>query len=69
MRYHEFPSLVTENRIRHLRITLQVRHDSGSKTPNVTVKAIDLEYILDYVRELEEYKTEIEELFELEILS
>lgn len=53
MRYHEFPTLVIDNRIRHLHLTLQDRRDGGAKTPNVTVKAIDLEYILDHIEDLE----------------
>jgi len=35
----------------------------------IEVRAIDLAYLLDHVADLEEYKTEIEGLFEAEIIS
>ena len=69
MRYFEFPSLTIANRIRRLHFALQSRRDGGLKTQDVTVKRTDLEYVLDHLKDLEEYKTEIEGLFEAEIIS
>lgn len=62
-RYHEFPPLTIKNRIRCLHFALQGRRDGGSKTQNVTVKAIDLEYVLDYLADLEQFKTRALDIF------
>jgi len=68
MRYFEFPSLTIANRIRRLHFALQKRR-TNPDTRTVVVWVTDLEYVLDHLKDLEEYKTEIEELFEQEIIS
>ena len=55
--------------VRRLHLALQGRRAGEPTTQRVTVNAIDLEYVLDHLKDLERYKKEIEDLFEQEIIS
>ena len=57
------------DRIRRLHWALQNRCTHTPSNLTVVVWATDLEYILNHLKDLEEYKTHIEELFEQEIIS